>query len=184
MPGSRTIRVIKRDGGIEPFNLGKLTAAIWAAMHAREGDYYDARELAAAVMLYAQRLGWPCITTAAVFEVALKVLRRMRLKRTARAFEAYRQLRRSRRKRLRLVHKGGEVTCWDKSWLAQVACKSWRLQPATGRILAAYVEKRLLSRHERWVSRGEALDLLNEEVVHHGLASAVPLAEPSESVEP
>ncbi len=169
------IRVIKRDGGIEAFDLAKLTASIWGAMRSRQGCYFDAMELAKAVSVYVERMDWPTVSSAGVFEMTLKVLRRVHFTDSARAYEEAHQFRKSRRKQFRVVHGNGRVTMWDKSWLAKVACRSWQLSPGTARILAGHVEAKLLSGGGRRISRNDAIAMLNELVAQFGLADVVPV---------
>lgn len=169
------IRVIKRDGSFEAFDLAKLAASIWGAMKSRHGSYFDAMELAKAVSVYIERMDWPIVSSAAIFEMTLKVLRRVYFTDSARAYEEAHQFRKSRRKQFRIVHGNGRVTMWDKSWLAKVACRSWQLSPGTARILAGHVEAQLLSDGGRWISRNDAIATLNELVAQFGLADAVPV---------
>jgi len=173
--GSRTIQVIKRDGSEEQFDLAKLTASIWAPMRAGPGRYLHATELAKAVQAYIERIGWPAVSTAAIFEMTLKVLLRVDYNDAANAYETAHQARKARRKQFRVVHANGRVTMWDKSWLAKVACGSWRLSPRAARILAGQVEAKLLCGSARWASREDIVDMLNELVAEFGLADAVPV---------
>ncbi len=169
------IQVVKRDGGGEQFEPLKLTASIWAAMDPRQGRYVDAVELAKAVELYIERIGWPVVSSAAIFEMTLKVLRRVDFNAPARAYETKHQARRARRKQFRVVHPSGRVTLWDKSWLAQLASRSWQLSGETARTLAGRDETTLLAGSGRWASRKVIVDMLNELVDEFGLADAVPV---------
>ena len=179
MDGSKTIRVIKRDGSAELFDETKLAAAMWTAMRTRQGEYEDARELARAVRCFLHRVDWPCVASAAVFEMTIKIMRRIQLRRAAAAMETHRQRRKLRRKRLRVIHDGGRMTVWDKSWLAELAKGSWRLLPRTARILAGEIERELLDERRRWIDRGDLINRLNECVVEYGLADAVPVSPPA-----
>lgn len=176
MNGSRTIQVIKRDGAGEAFDLPKLAASIWGAMQLRRGGcYLDAMELAKAVETYIERIGWPVVSSAAVFEMTVKVLRRVHFRDSADTYETLRQVRKARRKQFRVVHPNGRVTMWDKSWLAKVGCGSWQLSQRTSRILAGQVEADLLAGSGRWASREDIIDKLNQLVAEYGLADAVPV---------
>lgn len=176
MNGSGTIQVIKRDGSSEPFDLRKLAASIWAAMRSRQGAYFDAVELARSVQMYVERIGWPTVSSAAIFEMTLKILRRVHFDESARAYETISHVRKYRRKQFRVVHSNGHVTMWDKSWLARLGAQSWQLTPRTARILASHVEDRLLSEPGRWASREDIIDMLNGLVAEFGLADAVPIS--------
>ena len=81
------IRVMKRDGGFERFDESKLAGSMWAAMKGRPGGHEDARELARAVTCHLHRTQQACVTSEAVFEMTLKVLRRVRLWDVAREME-------------------------------------------------------------------------------------------------
>lgn len=174
MDGSRTIRVSKRDGSEEGFDRLKLASSMWRAMRLTDGQYRDACELASAIELYMERRGRRRVGSNVLFEMALKVLRRCRLGKAAGAMERHRWCRQKARARLRLRHEGGEVTEWEKAWLAEWARRSWLVSRTTARILAAEVEAELLAGSRLHVDRREALDLLDRRVSEYGLADAVP----------
>jgi hypothetical protein len=173
--GSRKVRVLKRDGTVEEFSRAKLAAAMWRAMQAAGGRYRDAMELSRAVQIYLVRRRCPCISSAAILEMTVKVLRRVGLVRSADALELHHAWRSSRRKGLRLHHDGGRVTGWDKSWLSKFVCRSWDLLPATGKIIAAILEDELLREPRRCVTRQEVVERMNVCVAALGLAGAVPV---------
>jgi len=172
--GSRTIRVVKRDGSEEPFCRTKLAGTMWRAIGRDGGNFGDARALALAIEVYLDRRGQRQISSAAVFEMAVKVLRRCRLSKAARAMERHRWRRHAARACLRIRHDGGAVTEWDKSWLALRARCAWRVSYDTSRILAEQLESDLLSAGRRTVERREVLALLDGRVASYGLADAVP----------
>lgn len=176
MDGSRTIRVIKRDGDAEPFDRRKLAAAMHAAMReAGRGRFRDAEQLALAIEIYLNRVGRTEIPSRAIFEMSVRVLRRVRLFAPASAMEANRLCRARRRARLRVVHGCGKVTLWEKAWLAELACRSWGLGRQTGRIIAGEVERVLLGGQRAEVRRDEIQARINEAVAACGLAEAVPV---------
>ena len=179
MSRSKPIRVIKRDGTVEPFDETKLAASMWAAMDGVEGEYEDARELARAVGCYLHRIEWPCVASAAVFEMALKILRRVQFRRAASVFETRRQRRKACRKRIRVIHDGGQITAWDKSWLVKLAARVWHVTDRTGRIVAGQLEQELLDEEVRWIRRGDLVDRLNDHMLDFGLADAVPVEPPA-----
>ena len=176
--GSRTIRVRKRDGSIEPFELGKVSRALWCVIELEGGHYLDACRLAEAIQIYLERDGRDVVSSAAVFEMALKVLHRLGMVAPACALEAHRACRALGRKQLMIVHEPGKATYWDKSWLSSLAERSWQLAPATARIVAAQVEASLLASGQRRIAREDAIDLLNAAVSSFGLADAVPVEQP------
>ena len=179
MDGSGKVRVVKRDGSVENFDRAKLASAMWRAMRAAVGTFDDARQLAWAIELYVGRRGWGVVSSAAIFEMALKVLARVRLVRAAEALESHCAWRSYRRRRLRVDHGGGKVTFWDKTWLSELTRRCWHLSRSTARIIAAEVESRLLGGRGCRVGREEVLEMANARVAELGLADAVPVALPA-----
>lgn len=175
MNGSGTIRVLKRDQSVEWFDAHKLSAAMWRAMSGTTGSYSDAWQLAEAVDIYLNRNDWHCVSSAALFEMALKVLNRAHLSHAADAMESHRQSRTLGRLALRIRHEDGRLTFWDKAWLARLAQRVWHVWPGTGRILAGQIESDILTAGTSVVSKQEVLARLNELVSQLGLAEAVPV---------
>lgn len=173
--GSRTIRVTKRDGSEEPFDRQKLTGAMWRAMEGRGGSFELAGRLAGAIETYLTCRRRAGTTSAALFEMTVKVLRAVRLCAACEAIEAHQAWRAARRRRLLISHDGPRMTLWDKSWLAEHARRSWHLSRPAARLLAGEVETALLARDGRVVSRREVVGLLNAQVAWFGLADAVPV---------
>jgi len=170
--------VRKRDGSEEPFDPGKLAGAFWRVMAERGGCHELAGRLAGAVETYLicrQRRG---VSTAALFEMAVKVLRGMAMPGACEALERHWAWRATRRRRLLLDHGHGRVTLWDKTWLAELGRRSWRLSRNAARIVAGQIEVELLGDGRRSVSREEVVDRLNRCVAQFGLADAVPVAPP------
>jgi len=170
------IRVVKRDGTEEAFEPLRLAAAMYRGMRGTKGTLYDAGQLAMAVEIYLDLSGRWRVTSAALFEMAVKVLRRVRLFAAAKKIEAHRARRAEARRRLCIRHDCGRLTRWDKSWLAAVARASWGLTRGAARVLAGQVEAELLAAAAgRWeVPRGEVCERLNRRVDEYGLADAVP----------
>ena len=175
MDGSRTIRVIKHNGSVEEFDRRKLAGALYRAMAGTDGTANDARELAWAIEIYLGRTRRFCVSSAAILEMGLKVLRRVRLPDAAEALETHRAERALRRRGFRVYHGAGKVTVWDKTWVCELARVCWHVSPATSRTLAAEVEQRLLGRRTGRATRQEVVDLLNRCVAAFGLADAVPV---------
>ncbi|MBN1942295.1 MAG: hypothetical protein JW849_03275 [Phycisphaerae bacterium] len=173
---SRKIRVRKRDGSIEEFNAAKLAGVLRRVLDRLEGVRTDADNLAGGMYLYLQRTRRTIVTSAAVFGMLVKILRRIQLGDAAELFELHRTLRMVRRRLLRVRHDNGCTTRWDKSWLAVLAERTWHVSRPTARILAGEIELCILPQEEAEIARGAILDLLNEQVSQWGLAEPVPLA--------
>ncbi|MFW6133752.1 MAG: hypothetical protein ACOC8F_07630 [Planctomycetota bacterium] len=186
MDGSAPIQVVKCGGELERFDAARFAAALHRAMRtAGQGRYDEARQLALAVKIYLQRSQRAYVPSAAVFEMGVRVLRRVGLHAAGEAMEVHRLWRRSRRARLRIVHAGGKRTLWDKDWLSELAQRTWGLARRTGRILADEVEAEMLAGLPagacgegsgcREVSRDEVQQRLNRCVSAWGLAEPVPV---------
>lgn len=173
--GSGTIRVLKRDGSVEEFDHHKLAAAIWRAMIPNGGEFRDAVDLAAAIAGYLHRGQWACVSSAGVFEMTVRVLRRVAYDAAADGMEEFCRRRNGRRKRLRIEHDGGQITYWDKGWLARLGGQSWKLSAPAARVIAGQVERELLDGCQHVVSRAHISDLFNNLVAQYGLADAVPV---------
>jgi len=175
MDGSGTIRIEKRDGQLEPFSSGKLTLCLCRVLQEESRGYADARHLCDAIRIYLLRSGRMRVCSAAVFEMALQVLRRIRRPDAADRLEAHHRWRQRRRAALRIRHDTGEVTLWDKTWLAELAGRYWGLMRPTARILANAVEAEMLKAGGAMLSRQHVLERLNARVAEYGLADAVPV---------
>lgn len=175
MNGSGTIRVRKRDGGLEPFQALKLAGMMWRGMQRTRGGFRDARDLAEAVEIHLLRIGQHHVTSEAVFDMALRVLRKIRMGDAARVLENHRLWRQARRTGLLLYHGPGQVTLWNKGWLCEHLVSAWNLSPPTVRVIAAAVEADLLALDEIMVTREEVLARMNEAVSQFGLAEAMPV---------
>jgi hypothetical protein len=175
MNANQGIVVRKRNGRTEPFDAGKLAGALWRGMEDAVGTYRDARDLAEAIEIYLHRRGQQDISSRAIFEMAMKVLRRAGLSEAAELVELHATLRAIRRDQLRVRHHSGELTAWDKSWLTDLGERIWGLSRSTARVLAAEVEDDLLSPEPLEVGRDDVVGLFNEKVSEFGLADAVPV---------
>jgi hypothetical protein len=174
MNGSRMIRVRKRDGRSEAFDQSKLAAAMMRGMCGTQAGLWHASQLAEAMGVYLYRSGVRRVSSAALFQMVCKALRRVGLRAAAVALETHRADRRRRRMRLRIRHDSGAVTRWDKNWLRQIGGRMWGLGPTTAAILAGLVETSLLRNCSGRIDRSAVLDLFNELVCEFGLADAVP----------
>ena len=179
MSGSRTIRVRKRDGSDEPFCPYKLTGAMWRGMEGAGGRPHDARSLADAIHVHLKRTGEEEISSLAVFEMVMSVLRRVGLEQACDVLEVHRLWRSARRETLLVDHGHGQITLWDKTWLSEYVMRAWGLLRSTARIIAGQVEENLLAEGTLLVTRGGVLELMNRHVVEFGLADAVPVSLPA-----
>ena len=175
MSGSRKVRVLKRDGTVEVFDRRKLAGALWRAVGPAGGEYRDASELSRAVEIYLVRRKCLCVSSAAILEMAVKVLRRVGLEGAAEAMEVHHSWRTIRRRAIRIRQAGGRQTAWDKGWLAKFVCRSWDVLPATGRTVAAMVENELLVEGGRHFLREDLIGRMNDCVASLGLADTVPV---------
>lgn len=173
---SGMIRVLKRDGTIEPFDTRKLAGAMWRAMRGTPGRYEDACQLALAMKIYIDRDTVKVVSSGAIFEMAVKVLRRVALAGAAETLRTHCGQTHAWRHVMRVQHYDGKVTYWDKAWLSELACKSWYLMPRTGRLIAAELEEQLRRANKEIVSRGELVEMVNRCVTELGLGDAVPVA--------
>jgi hypothetical protein len=173
-----TIQVRKQDGTLEAFDVRKLAGAMWRATATGEGRYGDALELARAIEIYLVRGGRRTVTSAALFEMTLRVLRRAGWCRPAAAMEAHRTRRRVRRVGVRLVHNADQVSLWDKGWLVERAKASWSLSTSTARTIVGQIEREVLAGGIEQVHRDEVLAMLDRWVSELGLADAVPVRRP------
>ncbi len=175
MNPSWKIRVRKRDGTREDFDIEKLGGALRRGMHCVGESTADARELAHAIHIHLQRKRRKSISSSAVFEMALKTLQRVEMGQAAEILELHRMFRGVCRRVLRVRHEDGKITMWDKSRLARLAERIWDLSPRTARIFAGEVESHILPQEQREISSREVLDMLNQKVSQFGLADAVPV---------
>jgi len=175
MDGSRTIRVVKRDGSVERFDPAKLASSIWRVMQVEKGCFNHARQLAEAIGAHLVRRSGPRSSSRAVFEMTVKALRYVGLSLSADLMERHRSWRQNRRNRLQVRHENGMVTLWDKAWLKEFTVRSWHISPRAARIIATEVEQQLLSANRNIVLRQEVLEMLNCAMAEYGLADAVPV---------
>jgi hypothetical protein len=175
MTSSRKIKVRKRDGSLEAFDPARLGATMVYGLNRTGGPIRLGRDLARAVELYLRRRRRSVVSSTALFEMAVKALRRVCMGEAAEVIELHRTLRAVRRPLLEVRHDGGHLTKWDKSWLAMMGERTWGLSRRTARIFAGEIELQLLPQESRTVDRQAVIDLLNERVARFGLADAVPL---------
>lgn len=175
MNGSRTVRVLKRDGTVESFDARRLAGAMWRAVGHGGCSFRGITVLASAVEIYIRRRSDRRVQTSAIFEMTVKVLRRVGLMEGAVAMETYHIWRKMRRQGVRIAHGGGKVSLCEKSWLVRLARQSWNLSPVAARIIAGEVEMELLRGRATLVPREVVVEMINARVAGFGLADAVPL---------
>lgn len=174
MDKTRKVQVLKRDGSAEEFDPRKLAGAMWRAMAPAQGRFGDALDLAAAIRIYLERTSRESISSAAVFEMTVKVLRRVRMDQAAENLERHHRFRAERRMQVKLCDDRGS-SHWDKNWLVIQGMRNWNLSRPAARIVAARAEKELLGGKRVLIQRQLALALLNSLVAEFGLADAVPV---------
>lgn len=180
MDGATVIQIRKRDGTVEDFSPLKLAGSTYRAIQPFGGRQCDAASLSGAVCAFLRRGGGArSISSAAVFEMVLKVMRRVGFFDAAEAMEVHHAWRQARRAKMRVIHDGGRVTAWEKAWLSSLAERGWHLSRTVARIIAGQIEHDLLTARTSVVTRAAALDMLNEHVAALGLADAVPVNQPA-----
>lgn len=175
MDRSRMIKVTKRDGSVEDFDVAKLGGTLGRGFKRVGGDISDARELARAIEIFLIRGKRYDISSAALFEMGLKALRHVKMNDAAELLELHRTLRTIRRRLIRVRHEDDKLTMWDKSWLVELGIRMWGVSRTTARILAGEVENEIISKDCPEIPREQILDLLNRRVAEFGLADAVPI---------
>jgi len=173
--GSGTIRIAKRDGTFEPFDRDKLAAMMYKAMQDSPRAFSESREVALAIDIYLQRRGWPTVSSAAVLEMVLRTLRRIGMDLPAAIMETHHTWRLRRCRHMKVRYPDGRTAVWDKGWLVKLICSSWHLGRATGRVLAGYMEARLLDEDVDVIDRDKLIEQVNTLVAAYGLADAVPV---------
>jgi len=176
MDGSWKIRVWKRDGGEEDFDVEKLAGCMWRAAEHCGGEFHICCDLAVAVDMYLRFSGRRTVTSSAIFEMALKVLATAGYHEAAAILTDDRRARSARRGDISVRYEGGMATRWDKTWLATFAELGWNISPKAARIVAGQVERELLETGDNVFDRDEIIDMLNVYMVALGLADAVPVA--------
>ena len=131
--------------------------------------------LASAVEIYLCRRSARRVHSSAIFEMTVKVLRRVDLVKVADAMETYHIWRKTRRQDFRISHGGGKVSLCEKSWLGRLARQNWNLSPVATRIISSEVELELLQGRETLVPREVVVEMINARVSGYGLADAVPI---------
>ena len=172
---SRMIKVTKRDGSIEDFDVAKLGGMLGRGFRKVGGDISNACELARAIEIFLVRSKRYEISSSALFEMGLKALRHVKMNDAAEILELHRTLRTIRRRFVRIRHENEKLTRWEKSWLVELAIRMWHVSRNTARILAGEVENEIISKNQPEMPREEILDLLNKRMAELGLADAVPV---------
>jgi hypothetical protein len=167
--------VLKRDGSSEDFDVRKLASVLWRVLAPQRRKYKDAVALATAVEFYLQHRHSRCVSSAAVLEMSLRVLRRVGLEKSACSLEQSHVDRCSKRRRLHVRHDGGRMTSWDKNWLVNLTCRVWDVSRSTGRLVAGEIEHRLLESGCTVIARQAIVNQMNAGMESLGLADAVPV---------
>lgn len=169
MKGSGTIRVLKRAGTTEGFCAERFRSCLWRVMQPFGGRFQQADALADAVVLYLRRAGCRIVTTRALLEMALRVLRKTDHGPAADALAARHRWRRAARRRLLVAHENGRQCPWERHWVTQQIQRRWAVTRSAALAISADIEHELLA-GESPVRRQTVLDLIDERVENYGLA--------------
>jgi hypothetical protein len=140
-------------------------------MPSGNADLYYADALSEGIECYLRRNGVRCVSSAAVLEMVLTVLRATGMAAAKAALESRHVARRRLRASLVVHHGGGTRTAWSKDWLVRHGCSQWGLGRAAARILAGEVEQALLRRRTRDVSRSAVIEMLSSRLAEYGLVA-------------
>lgn len=143
------LKIRKRDGRTEPFDVRKLRRALLRALReARQPGYY-AEPLAEAIAIHLNDWSEPQPASSDyVFDCCRAVLRETGLRRVARALERYRRRRDRRRQATqvrRLSGAGVVVEGWSRRRIAGTLEQRFGLTAGVARIVSSDVEQRVLS---------------------------------------
>ena len=166
--------VVKRDGTKEPFDALRVRGCLLRVIDPEEASFAHADALAWAIRCYLRRRRIRCVSSAALLEMLLSVLRGVGMADSAGRLEAHYAARARFRSRLRVDH-GEACTAWSKQWLVEHARRQWALPRPVARILAGRIEFELMERQTDRVARGELMEMLASEVAAWGLIAACPL---------
>ncbi|MDP7287003.1 MAG: ATP cone domain-containing protein [Phycisphaerae bacterium] len=176
MNGSRTIRVVKRDGTSESFDRAKLASAMYKGMRGGGQSLSEARELALAIDIYLHQRAWKTVSSAAVFEMVIKTFRQVGMDLPAAIMETHHTWRIRKRRNMKIRYPDGLTALWDKGWLVKLICRSWHLGKPVGRVLAGDIEASLLYADTvGLIERDSLIEKVNTLVAAYGLADAVPV---------
>lgn len=173
----REIMVVKRDGGVEPFERAKLRRCLGLAMQASRRDPHIADALSRAIELHLDE--WrdrrpP--TTEHVFCCVQRALAETGLEPAAQFLSRHRRGRAGRRLALVVVGSGGSnsrPTPWRKSLVSDLLQSRHGLSRSTARILAGEIEDRVLSLGYRVVTARLIVELVRSELAAWGLGHDV-----------
>lgn len=169
MKRSGKIRVIKRDSSVEPFDTAKLRRCLWQAMQGHGGQFVQAHHLSQAIRTYLHLNRRQVVSSRALFEMAVRVLRQTNHDQAAEALEAHHRWRRTTRRRLIMVHETGQKSAWDRSWATEQIQRRWAISRGPARAISAEIECRMFARGGE-VGRQAVLDCVDELVENYGLA--------------
>lgn len=174
------VRVIKRDGTTELFQVAKLRRCVALAMRSchQDADLSDA--LAQSVALHLRQCENPSPPSSEyVFHCARTVLMHTGMKEAARELVAHHRQRTARRKRLRVVD-GRRPESSDERWRKAAVARTLRerhgLSIATARILAGEVEARVFALDLAVVTRDLVSELILNELLAWGLVGGPEIA--------
>lgn len=169
------VRVRKRDGSHEPFQMAKLRRSIAIAMRSCRVDERFADSLARAVTVHMEQnaAGRPP-TTDYVFRCVRAVLSETGLEEIARQLIVHRRTRAARRRSVVIQNhrRGGQLEAWSKSVICQTLQRKHGLERGTARMLSGEIEQRVLGLHYGVVSTNLVSELIRGELLAWGLAES------------
>lgn len=174
MHGSRTIHVVKRDGTRELLDRRKLRLSLWRAMQHHGSHFSQAECLSQAVQTYLTRSRCRTVSSRALFEMVVRVLRQTGHEPAAETLERHQRQRSAARRRVYVLDSAGRRRPWSRSWVAREVMQRWALSHAAGRAISAEVERQVLTdgtgHASRQLSADHVLDRADQLVEEFGLA--------------
>lgn len=169
MNGSRSIQVVKRDGDLEPFSLGKLRGCLLRALTCTPNGQAIVEPIARAIQLHLHKRKLTFISSRMLLTLVLRALRHTGNESAAERLEAHHSRRQQRRAAVHIVGPTGRRTGWDKSAFAKIIHRRWDVSPAAARAMAAGVEQDVLAAGKD-LTELELIDLADDRVEQFGLA--------------
>jgi len=170
------IRVIKRDGVVEPLRIERLRLCLWRVLRLYPHCRQEADTLSRAIVTYLTRRATRQVTSRAIFEMVLRSLRQTNHHAAAEALESHHRWRRAARRALTIIHDDGRRTGWDRCWVTEQIRRRWDVGRPAARTISSHLERELLGRRAR-ITRRRVLDLIDRRVENFGLAPRCLLAD-------
>jgi len=168
---TQTVRIIKRDGSREPFDIAKVRACLVRAMRSARQSTRFAEDLARAVALHLQGWSEPSPPTSAyILRCVHSVLRETGMNRAARYLAHAHRMREAGRRAVQVVDRQGRRgRAWSKVSVVRHLQRQYGLRRTTARFLAGQVEQRILALGYTAVSRALLAEVVRTELRAWGL---------------